>query len=294
LEKIMSDAVAVPAPELQIDPQDWIGRKESVREIIAPDRAAAFAAALDIDADVAAGRALPPGWHWLFFNQFAPRKALGADGHPKRGGFLPPVALPRRMWAGGRLTYDKQLSIGAEAVRESTIRNVESKSGLAGQLLFVTVAHAISSGGALCISEEQDIVYREAAPPGAPAPALTPAPDGAAWSEEVLPDNVLLFRYSALTSNGHRIHYDQDYARREENYPNLVVHGPLTATLLQGFATSCAERPLRAFEFRGVSPLFVDAPFKLEGKAAASDPDTLDIWASNAAGCLAMKAKAQF
>jgi 3-methylfumaryl-CoA hydratase len=290
----MSDAAAVSAPDAQIDLQDWVGRKERVREAIAPDRVAALAATLGIETDVGAGRALPPGWHWLFFNPFVARKNLGADGHPKRGGFLPPISLPLRMWAGGRLTYDKTLTIGADAVRESTIRKVEAKSGRAGQLVFVTVAHAISCNGELCVSEEQDIVYREAAVPGAPAPAPTPAPDGAVWSEEVQPDPVLLFRYSALTSNGHRIHYDQQYARREENYPDLVVHGPLTATLLQGFAASRAKKPLRSFEFRGVSPLFVDAPFKLQGKAVQGEPDTVEVWASSPAGGLAMKATARF
>ena len=290
----MSDAAPVLPPDPQLDLQDWVGRKESVRETIAADRVAALAATLDVETDVGAGRALPPGWHWLFFNPFVPRKAVGVDGHPKRGGFLPPIALPRRMWAGGRLTYDKMLTIGAAAVRESTILKVEAKSGRAGKLVFVTIAHAISCEGELCVSEEQDIVYREAAGPGAPAAAPPSAPGGAFWSEEVLPDPVLLFRYSALTHNGHRIHYDKDYARREENYPNLVVHGPLTATLLQGFAASRAQRPLRSFEFRGVSPLFVDAPFRLEGRPAESDPGTLDVWASNPAGGLAMKAVARF
>jgi 3-methylfumaryl-CoA hydratase len=290
----MNDAAMVSALDPQIDLENWVGRKESVREEIAPDRVAALAAALDVETDVGAGRALPPGWHWLFFNRFVARKALGSDGHPKRGGFLPPISLPRRMWAGGRLTYGKMLTIGAEAVRESTIRKVEAKSGRAGQLVFVTVAHAISCNGELRVSEEQDIVYREVAAPGAPAPAPTPAPRGATWSEEVRPDTVLLFRYSALTSNGHRIHYDQQYAKAEENYPDLVVHGPLTATLLQGFAASRAQRPLRSFEFRGVAPLFVDASFNLEGRAAEGDPDALDVWASSPTGGLAMKATARF
>jgi 3-methylfumaryl-CoA hydratase len=282
------------APETGQDWQAWVGRKETVRERIAPERVAALAATLDVEGEFSAGGALPPGWHWIFFNRFVARQALGADGHPKRGGFLPPVSLPRRMWAGGRLTYHKPLTIGGEAVRESTIEKVESKSGRAGNLVFVTVTHAIACDGVPCIREEQDIVYREAAAPGTPAPAPAAAPADAAWSENITPDTVLLFRYSALTANGHRIHYDQEYARGEENYPDLVVHGPLTATLLQAFALKHAGKPLRTFEFRGMSPLFVSSPFKLEGKMAAGDASALDLWASGPNGGLAMRASAQF
>ncbi|MBR0782175.1 FAS1-like dehydratase domain-containing protein [Bradyrhizobium iriomotense] len=272
------------------DWQAWVGRKETIREQIAPDRVAALGATLGIEGHHAAGGPLPPGWHWIFFNRFVPRHELGTDGHPKRGGFLPPVSLPRRMWAGGRLTYHKPLTIGGEGVRESTILKVEAKSGRAGQLVFVTVSHSISCDGAVCITEEQDIVYREAAAPGSPAPAATPAPQEATWSEEFRPDTVLLFRYSSLTSNGHRIHYDQAYAQAEENYPDLVVHGPLTAALLQGFAERHAGKPLKSFEFRGVSPLFVSSAFRLEGKGDAS---ALDLWASGPDGALAMRAAAQ-
>jgi 3-methylfumaryl-CoA hydratase len=280
--------------EAEQDWQAWVGRTETIREQIAPDRVAALAATLGVDADYAAGQDLHAGWHWIFFNRFVSRTELGIDGHPKRGGFLPPVTLPRRMWAGGRLRYDKPLTIGGEAVRDSTILKVESKSGRAGKLVFVTVSHRIGCDGAPCITEEQDIVYREAAAPGTPAPPASPAPKDAAWSEEVHPDTVLLFRYSALTANGHRIHYDQAYARDEENYPDLVVHGPLTATLLQGFATWRAGKPIKGFEFRGMSPLFVSSPFRLEAKKADGAPDALELWASDPNGGLAMRASAQF
>jgi len=289
----MSD-VAMPADAREQDWQAWVGRKETIREQIAPDRVAALAATLGVDGNHSAGAPLPPGWHWIFFNRFVPREGLGTDGHPKRGGFLPPVALPRRMWAGGRLTYDKSLTIGGEAVRESTILKVEAKSGRAGKLVFVTVSHSIACDGVHCITEEQDIVYREAAAPGTPTPPAASAPQDARWSDEFQPDTVLLFLYSALTANGHRIHYDQHYARTEENYPDLVVHGPLTATLLQGFAAAHAGRPLREFEFRGMSPLFVSAPFKLEGKAADGDGRALELWASGPNGALAMRASAKF
>ena len=272
------------------DWQAWVGRKETIRERIAPERVAALGATLGLEGNYSVGAPLPPGWHWIFFNRFVPRQGLGIDGHPKRGGFLPPVSLPRRMWAGGRLKYDGALSIGGEGVRESTIQKVEAKSGRAGKLVFVTVSHSIACDDARCITEEQDIVYREAVAPGTPAPAAAPAPLDAAWTEDVLPDTVLLFRYSALTSNGHRIHYDQHYARAEENYPDLVVHGPLTATLLQGFAERHAGKPIKSFEFRGMSPLFVSSPFRLEGKG---DGRALDLWASGPNSALAMRASAQ-
>ena len=290
----MSDTATVPDDATGEDWQAWVGRKETVRERIAPERVAALAATLGVDDEFSAGGMLPPGWHWIFFNPFVPRHGLGIDGHPKRGGVLPPVSLPRRMWAGGRLIYDKPLTIGREAVRESTIKKVEVKSGRAGKLVFVTVGHAIDCGDGSCVTEEQDIVYREAALPGAAGPAPSPAPTDATWSEEVKPDTVLLFRYSALTSNGHRIHYDQEYAMREENYPDLVVHGPLTASLLQAFAAKRAGKPLRTFEFRGMSPLFVTSPFKLGGRQAEGGAPVLDLWASGPNGELAMRASAGF
>ncbi|HEX9214206.1 MAG TPA: acyl-CoA dehydrogenase [Bradyrhizobium sp.] len=282
----MSESAALAGEDWQA----WVGRKETIRERIAPDRVAALGATLGIEGNYAAGAPLPSGWHWIFFNRFVPRHELGTDGHPRRGGFLPPVSLPSRMWAGGRLTYHRPLTIGGEGVRESIILKVEVKSGRAGKLVFVTVSHSIACDGTPCLTEEQDIVYREAAAPGSPAPAGTPAPQDAVWSEEFRPDTVLLFRYSSLTSNGHRIHYDQTYAQAEENYPDLVVHGPLTATLLQGFAERHAGKLLRSFEFRGVSPLFVSSPFRLEGKG---NGHALDLWAGGPGGALAMRAAAQ-
>ncbi len=275
--------------------QDWVGREEVVDDVIDPERVAALAAALDLEQAPKDGEALPPGWHWLYFNPFVPRRGLGVDGHPKRGGFLPPVPLPRRMWAGGRIGHAGQLVVGGEAQRRSTIDKVEAKSGRAGRLVFVTVTHRLSCDGVERIVEEQDIVYREAAAPGGPAPALTPAPEGAEWREAIVPDTTLLFRYSALTYNGHRIHYDQAYARNEEHYPDLVVHGPLTATLLQNFAGSIRpDRRLERFEFRGVHPLFVSAPFTLEAKSVEGDAAALDLWARGPSGELAMRASARF
>lgn len=270
-----------------------IGRTEQIKGQILTGPVSSLAATLDLDAP-ASGQPLPAGWHWLFFNPFKKRSELGVDGHPKRGGFLPDVALPRRMWAGGRLTYCAPLSIGAQAEKHSEILKVASKSGRAGQLVFVTVLHKILADGKVCIQEEQDIVYREAPAADAPKPQPAPAPEGAEWSEVFAPDPVALFRYSALTSNGHRIHYDKPYATQEEGYPNLVVHGPLIATLLQGFAGKChSGATLETFDFRGMAPLFVDRPFHLEAKSGA-EKGTLDVWARGPDGELAMSASARF
>jgi 3-methylfumaryl-CoA hydratase len=279
---------------LDTDLAGAIGRVERRSESILPDRVAALAATLDLEAAPAEGEPLPAGWHWLFFNPFVRRRDLGPDGHPKRGGFLPDVALPRRMWAGGRLTFHAPLPVGAEAERRSEILDVAAKSGRAGALVFVTVGHRISVGGALCVEEEQDIVYREAPAADAPRPAPAPAPDGARWSEAVVPDPVLLYRYSALTANGHRIHYDHPYATEAEGYPGLVVHGPLIATLLLGLAVRCRpDAALARFAFRGTAPLIVGRPFRLEA-APGKEAEALALWARGPEGELAMKADAVF
>lgn len=272
----------------------WVGREEERTELVLPSAVAAMAATLDMDNAPVEGQALPPGWQWMYFNPVVRRSGLGTDGHPQRGGFLPPIELPRRMWAGSRLRYLADVPIGAKATRRSLILKVENKVGKRGSLWFVTVEHMISCGGKPCIMEEQDIVYRDATPPGAaPAPAPEVYDAQAQWRREVLPDTTLLFRYSALTFNGHRIHYDQPYAREEEGYPGLVVHGPLTATLLQQFALEHGgARQLASFDFRGVSPLFVGRTFTLEGRE--SDSGGLALWARGPDGELAMSATASF
>jgi 3-methylfumaryl-CoA hydratase len=270
-----------------------VGRTERKSALIAADRVEALASTLDL-ADIPGGDALPPGWHWLFFNPFMRRSELGPDGHPRRGGFLPDVKLPRRMWAGGRLIYRASLPIGVTAKKESEIANVAAKDGSAGRLVFVTVRHTISHDGRVCIEEDQDIVYRGAPVPGSPKPKPSPAPEGAEWSEAVTPDPVLLFRYSALTSNGHRIHYDQPYTRDEEGYSDLVVHGPLIATMLQGLAVRCRpEMRLSRFDFRAVAPLFVDRSFHIEA-SRSGEGDDLVLWARGPDGELAMRAEATF
>lgn len=270
---------------------DWVGREEAHTQRIDAAVVQAMAATLDLERAPVAGDPLPPGWQWLFFNPAARRSGLGDDGHPRRGGFLPPIELPRRMWAGSRITYLADLPIGCEATRRSRIVKVENKVGKRGSLWFVTVEHTTLCDGVPCIVEEQDIVYREAPPPGAAAAAPEQYEGQARWSREVQPDTTLLFRYSALTFNGHRIHYDQTYARNEEGYPDLVVHGPLTATLLQQLALEYGEgRPLASFMFRGVSPLFVTRAFRIEGHT--QEDGTLALWARGPDGELAMSATA--
>lgn len=276
------------------DYSDAIGRTEKREEMISVDRVSALAATLDVHPVPKKGEELPPGWHWLFFNPFVRRSAIGSDGHPKRGGFLPDVSLPRRMWAGGSLTYHKPLVVGDLAVKDSEIIDVAVKSGRAGKLVFVTLRHRLTQSGQLAIEEEQDIVYREAPDPKAPKPKLAPAPEEFEFASQFTPDPVLLFRYSALTSNGHRIHYDRDYAQNEEDYHDLVVHGPLTSTLLQGFAQTCRpDATLETFGFRGMAPLFVDRPFQLQARAGEVE-NSLEVWARGPVGELAMKATATF
>ncbi len=274
--------------------ETWVGREESRTDRIAAAPLQAMAATLDLPSAPRAGEPLPPGWQWLFFNPAVARSGLGADGHPRRGGFLPPIELPRRMWAGSRITYLADIAVEEEATRTSRIAKVENKAGKRGALWFVTVNHTTESQGRTCIVEEQDIVYREATPPGA-APATKPERfDGEAqFGREVVPDTTLLFRYSALTFNGHRIHYDLPYARDEEGYPGLVVHGPLNATLLQRLALEQGDgRALARFDFRGVAPLFAGRPYRIEGRDAGDG--TLALWARGPDGELAMSATAAF
>lgn len=274
--------------------REWVGRKEVRHDVIAAWPITALAATVD-DNRVQAGdrQPVPPGWHWIFFLEAKVPSELGNDGHPQRGGFLPPVPLPRRMWAGGRLQFVRPLLIGEHVTRESEILSVEPKSGRTGNLVFVTVRQTIRGDADTAIVEEQDIVYREAAQNGDPVAAGKPAPSGAQWTRSVMADSVMLFRYSALTFNGHRIHYDKDYAIHEEHYPGLVVHGPLQATLLLDLCRQHAGRAVKKFEYRAQYPLFVDSPFSVNGKFDA-ETSQADVWTANEAGSYAMRGTASF
>lgn len=280
--------------ERTLDPEilgRWIGRQEEMTDVIEARTARLMQATLDRAPTLQPGDALPPLWHWLYFPVVLPQNGLGRDGHPKLGGFLPPVALPRRMWAGGRFGFERALRLGETATKRSVIKDVRLKEGRSGPLCFVTVKHELFAGDTMCFWEEHDIVYREDPAPGAPKPVPPEAPEGANWTRRVEPSAIMLFRYSALTFNGHRIHYDPQYSREVEGYPGLVFHGPLTSTLL--FDLLLEQNPgcwISNYEFRAVSPLFDTAAFTLEGRREGAKAD---LWARNPEGRLAMTARAE-
>ncbi len=223
-------------------------------DVMDPARACAIQVALGGEATLQAGDALPPFFHQLYFWSPAPPEGLGRDGHPKVGGVIPDMGLPRRMWAGGRLRFHVPLRLGAEAERVTVCENAVRKAGRTGPLAFVTLRHEIWQGGTLCVSEWQDLVYREDPDPGAPRSVPPVAATDEEQALQLSFDATLLFRYSALTFNGHRIHYDQPYARAVEGYDGLVVHGPLLAQHLMLMAEA-ALGPLERFRFRATSPL---------------------------------------
>lgn len=280
--------------EIDIDTlRGWIGRSERRRELIAPERVAMVAATLDRPEAPAAGEPLPALWHWASFTETAPLAALGTDGHPKLGGFMPPIPLPRRMWVGGRLRFVGPLRVGDLATRVSEISDIKVKSGGSGTLVFVTLRHEIGTEAGPAIIEEQDLVYRASAAPGQPGRAADAPPEAepADWSDARIPGPALLFRYSAVTFNAHRIHYDAAYARDEEGYPGLVVQGPLTATLLAESLAGRVAGRLAEFSFRAAQPLFADQPMTVRGRTAG--PGCYDLWAETPGGQPAMTARAR-
>jgi 3-methylfumaryl-CoA hydratase len=270
--------------ELQKYREQWIGREERSADAITAAPVRAMMATLDRDdGEPKTGGELPPLWHWLYFLPTHRQSELGPDGHARRGGFLPPVPLPRRMWAGGRFEFHRPLRIGETVERVSRIVDVKYKEGRSGPLVFVVVRHRIGDA----VTEEQDIVYRGH---GGTPPEPVRAPARAAWERVIHADDVLLFRYSALTFNGHRIHYDRRYATEVEGYPGLVVHGPLLATLLLDLLRrNLPQANVTRFAFRAVSPLFDVAPFAVCGRA---EGESVNLWARDMAGGLAMEATA--
>ncbi|HEY7611012.1 MAG TPA: MaoC family dehydratase N-terminal domain-containing protein [Alphaproteobacteria bacterium] len=270
----------------------WIGKKRTARDLVTASPVARLAATLDRDDPAAKiGDELPPVWHWLYFLEAVPMRGVGPDGHAARGEFLPPVPLPRRMYAGGRFEFRAPIRIGETISRTSEIVDVALKQGRTGALAFCTVRHTIANGAGPCVVEHHDIVYRGAPVPGeAPAPAQPP-PAGAEFGRTIAPDPVLLFRFSALTFNGHRIHYDHPYVTKIEGYPGLIVHGPLLAILLLDLVRR--ERPrarMSAFSFRAFRPVFDTGPFRIAGKGTG---DGLLLWAEDNGGALAMRAEAK-
>ena len=279
--------------------QDWTGRTETVDDIATATPFAALSATLDWPAGSgpqrpAPGTPLPYLWHWLYFLPMAPQSEIGADGHPKRGGFLPPVPLPRRMWAGSDFEFHAPLRVGDVLSRTSTIVDVKEKSGRTGSLIFVRVRHEIRRNGAqdVALTEHHNIVYRAAPSLDDVAPPPQAAPAQGAWERRIVPDDVLLFRYSALTFNGHRIHYDRKYVTEVEGYPGLVVHGPLIATLLMDLLRR--QQPgaqVIRFEFKALRPTFDINPFSVHGQPSA-DGKTVHLWGRDHDGWLTMDATA--
>ena len=271
----------------------WISRTESTDDIASTVALQALSATLDRDdPPFRQGDPVPPCWHWLYFLPVHRQSELGPDGHARRGGFLPPVPLPRRMWAGSRIEFLAPVRAGQAIHRSSQIADVRMKTGRTGPLVFVNVDHEIHAEDQLAIREEHDIVYRDMPQPGAPAPAGIAAPQDASWTREIRPDDVLLFRYSALTFNGHRIHYDRRYVTEVEGYPGLIVHGPLIATLLLDLLRrQLPGAQVRRFSFKAMKPIFDIAPFQVCGRMDGDK--TVKLWAVTPEGHIAMDASAE-
>lgn len=268
----------------------WVGKQHIMEQMLDPFQARGLAGLLDHEQAPGVGEALPLPWHWTYFLDTPTRTNTGIDGHPQRGGFLPPVPLPRRMWAAGRLQVDSPLLVGQPARKVSTVRSVELKEGKTGPLIFVNLDHELYQGGCLCLREEQSLVYRQASIVPAPLPSGELAPVMADWSHIVTPDPVLLFRFSALTYNGHRIHYDRDYATQQEFYPALVVHGPLLVTLLLDLLLrELPKAKIKEFRFRAMRPAFDTDVIRLCGQVEGSH---VRLWTIDPQGMIGMSASA--
>lgn len=261
------------------DVNAWIGRARVQETVLEVEVARRYAAAFGSSLDVAA--AFPPLGHWAYFNDLVPSADLGLDGHPKRGVFLPPIALPRRMFASSSLTFAAPLALGEAASLISTITDIRLRSGRSGKLVLVDQKRDLTQAGALKLTETQTIVYRDGTERTAAVAETGAGAEGELWTPAV----VDLFRFSAATYNGHRIHYDRAYAREDEGYPDLVVHGPFTAAKLFDLATRLARRPLKSFSFRAQAPLFVDQPVRLR---AGEEPSS--VVAVRCDGAVAMSA----
>lgn len=276
--------------------QSWQGRTQTLDDHIGAFPVNALAATLDRDECAAStDAALPPLWHWLYFLSCQRQSEIGPDGHPKRGDFLPPVPLPRRMWAGSNLHWHVRnpLRIGDAVQRVSRIESVTHKTGRSGDLLFVRIKHEVSNARGPALTEQQDLVYRAAAQPGDPVAAPVAAERNALWQRQVRPDPVLLFRYSALTFNGHRIHYDHPYVTEVEGYAGRVVHGPLLATLLLDLLQSqLPAATITHFQFKAIRPTLDLHPFRLNAQPSA-DGKSVRLWAEDHEGWLTMQGNAE-
>lgn len=270
--------------------QQWIGKEQKDRDLLSARHARLMAATVGISNEkLVDGAPLPPLWHWIYFLEGLPSQSLGRDGHPARGGFLPPVPLENRMWAGGRLEFHQPLRIGSVVDKTSKVVSIDHKQGRSGDLVFVSVLHELRSEGKLAITEIHDIVYKKPSHPG--QREKLPVQEAASHTRPFKPDSTTLFRYSALTFNGHRIHYDADYCREVEGYPNLVIHGPLHATLLANYAEEVSESSLKHFEYRGLQPSYLGEHLSIN---ARHEGEELSLWTALADGQPAMRAKASF
>ncbi len=273
---------------------EWIGKTSRIAGTIDREHTLAIAATLNLDSAFAERSPLPPLWHWCFLNNPEPQAKLGEDGHPRRGEFLPPISLPRRMWAGSRIQFLQPIKIGAMTEKQSRIASIKQTTGQSGELVFVTVEHEISQAHGFCLREEQDIVFRAAPTEDDPTlkkTANNAAPAQAGFHRDMHADAALLFRYSAVTFNAHRIHYDRTYCTEQEHYPGLVVHGPLLATLLmQLLQQSKPEFNVEQFRFRALAPVFDLTPFRLN--ASNDKPDEFALWVSNSDNALCLSAVA--
>ena len=272
---------------------EWIGHTQTTTDWITPSRVAAWHATFDHAFEPPPdGAAVPLGFHWTLAPQLARESELGPDGHPRRGGFLPPIPLPRRLWAGSRIVFHRSLRVGERVERESTITAIDEKQGKTSSLVFVTVHHRFVSDDGVAIEEDQDLVYREPPAPSAPAQPTVDAGggEGADWRRTIHPTETLLFRYSALTFNGHRIHYDRRYAMDVEGYAGLVVHGPLIATLLlELMQTRVSADRIERFQFKAMRPTFDTADFAVCG-APAIDDHHFKLWSTDNHGARAVEA----
>ena len=270
----------------------WIGRSEVSTQVLNPRSADHMCMLLDRDCQFNQGDKLPLLWHWLYFIEASRHSELGYDGHPKLGSFLPPVSLPRRMWASGDLQFSKALKIGDEVIRNSIIEDIQIKQGKSGKLCFVKVKHTYHANQKECFSEIHNIVYRDKSSLERTSTQSIDLPRDFEWTTDITPDPVMLFRYSALTFNGHRIHYDRDFCTKTEGYPGLVFHGPLTATLLLDQAIS--RYPgirIKGYRFKAISPIFDIDQINLFGKKTDS---SIELWAATNNQRLAMQAELRF
>lgn len=269
--------------------QEWIGRTESSTQVAERWPILGLCAVLDKSEAPGPGEPIPPAAHWTYFGPTVPQSRIGPDGHPERKGFLPPIVQPRRMWAASDITFSGEIRIGDALTKTARIVDISEKVGKTGSLIFVNVDNRYQVDGLEVLSEVQTLVYRDHPSPGEAPPPAKAAPMNPAWSRRVDPDPVMLFRYSAVTFNAHRIHYDEPYATREEGYPGIIVHGQLTATLLlDQFRTRFPDRPVRTFNFRAVKPLFSGQPFFLEG--AEKEDGSYSLWARDEAGASSLVA----